>query len=109
MHWPATLSAGENPKIASSVLLESLFATTVKMEPSKSARQEAGSGGTPQGGAAAGGSGFTDAQLAAIGGLVEGLLEKALSRTRGQPSTGDESGPSRSSGDGDRGKSLLRG
>ena len=51
-------------------------------EPSKSVRQEAVGKGTPQSGAVAGVSGFTDAQLEAIGGLVEGLLEKALCSLR---------------------------
>ena len=64
------------------------------------------SGETPQGAVAAGGSGFTDAQLAAIGGIIQELLEKALSK--GQPLTGDGSGPSRVSSNGDCGKSLLR-
>ena len=55
---------------------------------------------------AAGGSSGTDTQLAAIGGIVQGLLVKAL--YRGQPSTGNGSGPSRVSSDGDNSKSLWR-
>ena len=55
---------------------------------------------------AVGGSSGTDTQLAAIGGVVQGLLVKALNR--GQPLTGNGSGPSRVSSDGDNGKSLWR-
>ena len=53
-------------------------ATTTKgMEPS--GRQETESGETPQGAVVVGESGFTDVQLAAIGRVVQELLEKALS------------------------------
>ena len=55
---------------------------------------------------AAGGSSGTEAQLAVIGGVVQGVLEKVLNR--GQPLTGNGNGPSRVSSDGDSGKSLLR-
>ena len=67
--------------------------------------------GTPQSGAFAGASGFTDAQLEAIGGVSRGATREGalLSKARGQSSTGDESGPSRGSSDGDSGKSLLIG
>ena len=102
MLWSTTLSVGEPQHIAShAVSLELppcyqavLFGACSEMEPSKSVRQETVGKGTPQSGTVAGESGFTDAQLKAIGGLVEGLLEKALSKARGQSSTEDESGPS---------------
>ena len=49
----------------------------------------------------------TDGLLAAIGAVVQGLLDKALS-TR-QPRRDVESGPSRESAEGKSGESLARG
>ena len=49
-------------------------------------------GETSQSEASGGGSGFTEVQLATIGEVMQGLLDKALSREH--PSVGDGGGPS---------------
>ena len=55
----------------------------------------------PQG--TAGVTAFTEAQIAAIGGVVQGMLDKAL-RSKDRPSEGDESGPPGDGGSGETGE-----
>ena len=64
-------------------------------------------GETSKGVVATGETAFTDGQLAAIGAVVQGLLEKVYSK--GQPHSGVGSGPSRGSDKGESGESLARG
>ena len=66
--------------------------------------------GTPEKAAATGG--FTQAQLASIGEVVQGLVDKALHRDRptgGRPTGGDGDGPSRANSDGVTGELEARG
>ena len=63
--------------------------------------------GTSEEVAATGGAGFTEAQLASIGGVVQGLLDKALRKDR--PAGGDGGGPSWGTSDGETGELEARG
>ena len=63
--------------------------------------------GTPEEAAATGGAGITQAQLASIGEVVQGLVDKALHRVR--PTGGDGDGPSRGTSDGITGELEARG
>ena len=63
-------------------------------------------GETSKEAAALGKGAFTDGQLAAIGTVVQGLLDKAFAK--GQPQSSSESGPS-GSGERESGESLAQG
>ena len=58
--------------------------------------------GTSEEVAATGGVGVTEAQLASIGEVVQGLLDKALHKDRS--AGGDRGGPSRGTSDGETGE-----
>ena len=62
--------------------------------------------GTSKEGTATGGAGFTEAQLASIGEVVQGLLDKA---PRKDPASGDGGGPSRGASTGETGELEARG
>jgi hypothetical protein len=81
---------------------DSIALTQVEMESSN--QQDTDNSATSQGAAASGGEGFTEAQLAAISAVVQGLLDKALSKDR--PASGDGSSTAR--GDSSRKSGELR-
>ena len=79
--WQATWSAGKKHTTASSVVLDNLWRISCPLLQLRGwSHLDDSKPGVAQGVVLVGGSGFTDAQFAAISGVVQELLKKALSR-----------------------------